>query len=496
MDRTRERGVLAIALDAAEPRLVRKLIDNGYLPTLAQILSTGRWLTLESSADLGSGSVWPTFVSGEEPAVHGVYGEWLWQPETMDISRYGGNNLAPFWKRPADNGISVGILDVPFMPMIGLSHGFEISEWNAHDVIEGRTRSNPDRISTLLTSVAHPQLSGVSVSGPDDYRNLEKLGKACLNGIELRGALAQDLITKTRPRLSLITFTEIHRSGHYLWHTAEPEDAIYRTNGFTKLSVTRPNIEDIYREVDRQIGKLVKTCGDDTTVMVFSLHGMQPAHGIAAFLGPLLCEMGFARLTGWPTQNWRERARAAAAKIKLHLPASLKKLYYRLAPPSTTYRVARSTMLPPYDWEGTQAFSLPTDQHGWIRINLSGREAKGIVAPARYEELCQELEDRLRNLTSEDGRPLVSRVVRTATTADLALKQFIPDLVVHWTDAVFDELRIKGSALKTATVGKKFVAQHSLEGFCILRAAFDTGAPDVILAKDMHQLIARLLSGK
>src|SRR5712671_6341484 len=106
MDRTNGTDLLAIALDAAEPRLVRKLIDNGHLPTLAQILSTGRWLTVKSSADLGSGSIWPTFMSGEEPAVHGVYGEWLWQPETMDVSRYSGNTLAPFWKGLADNGIS------------------------------------------------------------------------------------------------------------------------------------------------------------------------------------------------------------------------------------------------------------------------------------------------------------------------------------------------------------------------------------------------------
>lgn len=496
MNRTNGAGMLAIGLDAAEPKLVRKLIDQGQMPTLERLLATGRWMAVESSAYLGSGSVWPTFISGEDAEVHGVYGEWLWQPETMDIGRYSGNNLTPFWKDLSDRGVSVGILDVPFMPMIGVTNGFEISEWGAHDVLDGKTRVAPDRVANLIATVPHPLTSGTSVSGPHDYKNLEKLGEACLNGIKLRGAVARDLLAKTRPQLSLIAFTEIHRSAHYLWHKAEPEHPLYRSNEFANLSATRPNIDDIYREVDRQIGELVKTAGDDTPVMVFSLHGMRPAHGVPAFLGPLLCEMGFARLADWRTQSWRERFRAIVAKVKLHSPAGLKKLYYKIAPATTTHRVARSTMLPQYDWDQTEAFSLPTDQHGWIRINLIGREAKGIVPVARYEEICVELENRLRNLTSEDGRPLVLRVIRMADSAEVALGQRIPDLVVHWEETVFDStLRIKGSAIRTEAVGKKFVGQHSLEGFCILRAPFDVEVPDVLPSKHMHQIIIRLLNG-
>ena len=29
------------------------------------------------------------------------------------------------------------------------------------------------------------------------------------------------------------------------------------------------------------------------------------------------------------------------------------------------------------DWSQTRAFALPSDQHGWVRINLRGREAQG-----------------------------------------------------------------------------------------------------------------------
>jgi predicted AlkP superfamily phosphohydrolase/phosphomutase len=486
--------MLAIGLDAAEPWLVRKLIEQGQMPALKSLLDQGKWMRMGSTAFIGSGSVWPTFITGEDPGVHGVYGEWLWHPETMDITRYRGNNLAPFWKQLADKGVSLGILDVPFMPLIGLDDGFEISEWGPHDVVEGKTQIGPHHVAGLIAKeYRHPIWLGTSVAGPHDHPNLKKLGEACLTGIRLRGAIAKKLLVQTRPQLAMIGFTEIHRSAHYLWHTAEPEHPIYRNNGIAKLGITRPTIEEIYIEVDRQIGELVKLVGDKTPVMVFSLHGMRPAHGAPGFLTPLLCEMGFARLADWSDQSWCERSRSLMAKVKRYMPAGLKKLYYMIASPGTAHRLARPNMLPLYDWSHTQAFALPTDQHGWIRINLKGREAKGIVPLAHYEEICRELAERLRSLTTDDGRPLVKDVMRPPHAED-ALRQPLPDLIIHWEDAVFaSPLRIRGSAVKTEAVGRKYVGQHSLEGFCILRGTFGVADQEVLQGKDLHKLMINLL---
>lgn len=489
-------NVLAIGLDATEPKLVRKLIEEGEMPALERLLSEGSWMRVESSAGIGSGSVWPSFISGDEASVHGVYGEWLWQPETMSVTRYRGRNLTPFWKKLAVRGMTVGILDVPFMPMIGLSDGFEISEWGAHDLLEGKVQLGPPRVAELLAKKPpHPLTFYPTASGPDDYKELQKLGAACLDGIKLRGSLARDLLTEIRPQLALIAFTEIHHSAHYLWHTIEPDHPVYRSNEFADLGVTRPSMKDIYVELDSQIGELLKTVEKETAVFVFSLHGMQPALGAPSFLAPLLCEMGFAEFANWNNQSWPDRARAFMAAIKRHTPVGLKKLYYRILTPTTTQRLARPTILPTYDWSRTRAFALPTDQHGWIRINLKGREARGIVEPEQYEEICHQLEARLRNLRSENGQPLVREVIRTSERVGDALGRRIPDLVVHWDDAVFTSTRIKGSRVSTEVLGKKFVGQHSLEGFCILKAPLDLNGQQLLSGKDMHRLMERLLTG-
>src|ERR1041385_4219668 len=126
MRRNSSRRVLAIGLDAAEPTLIRRLIDRWEMPALRALESEGRWIRVLSPAHIGSGCVWPTFATGTEPAAHGIYGEWCWQPELMSLKHFNGSGFAPFWKRFVDQGISVGVLDPPFITPIGLSDGFEI----------------------------------------------------------------------------------------------------------------------------------------------------------------------------------------------------------------------------------------------------------------------------------------------------------------------------------------------------------------------------------
>jgi predicted AlkP superfamily phosphohydrolase/phosphomutase len=484
--------LLAIAVDAAEPEFVRRLIDQGEMPALGALLREGTWLRVKSPAYIGSGCIWPSFMSAQSPQTHGVYGEWLWDARTMSLSRYHGNDLIPFWKGFVDDDFSVGILDVPFMPMIGITKGFEISEWGPHDILNGRMQLAPETVAaTVAEHSPHPIEQRVQISGPDDYSSLELVGKNCLQGLQKRGALAHRLLSDTQPQFAIVAFTEVHRSAHYLWHKAEPENPIYAKNGIAKLSATRPSIDEIYRELDRQIKKLIAAV-PNARVVVFSLHGMRPAHGMPAFLADWLCEKGFARMPGWGDQNWSERATAVFGAVKRGMPESLKKVYYKTLPPTVTHQLARPTMLPLYDWSRTRAFALPTDQHGWIRINLEGREARGIVAKESYDQTRDSLESELRNLRSAGGEFLVSNVVRTSASVEDAMTLPVPDLIVHWSDAVFVKpLRLCGSQIEPQFAGRKYMGQHGLEGFCIAPDAFDYG--DEIRAEEMHALFSRIL---
>jgi predicted AlkP superfamily phosphohydrolase/phosphomutase len=492
--------VLAVGLDAAEPTLVRRMIEDGELPAMRALLARGAWWRVESPAEVGSGAVWPTFVTGTDACAHGIYGEWCWQPETMSLERFSGRGLKPFWAPLARDGVRLGLLDMPFAPVLGLSDGFEVAEWGAHDAAEGRTQVSPASLAQLVAKTKPHPFGGAQLDGggPDDGARLKRLGAACLEGIRLRGELAERLLRETRPDLAVITFTELHRAAHQLWHTVAPEHPFYTRTGNNDGGPRSdgPQLRELYRAADAQLANLVEAAGPDACVMVFALHGMRPARGIPDFLEQLMVESGWAHRPDWSALSWRARALSLFAAAKRRAPPRLRRLYYKAAPRRATYRLARPTMLPAYDWSRTRAFALPTDQHGWLRLNLVGREARGVVPARRYEETCRSIESMLRALRTEDGRPLVRDVIRTARDYASARAQRLPDLIVHYDDGAFTPA-LKIGALSSAShpVGMKNTGQHAPEGFLLL-AGQPESVPDgnKIRAQELGQLLIASLA--
>ncbi|MEM8916851.1 MAG: phosphodiesterase, partial [Pseudomonadota bacterium] len=70
---------------------------------------------------------------------------------------------------------------------------------------------------------------------------------------------------------------------------------------------------------------------------------------------------------------------------------------------------------------------------GGVRINLKGREAKGIVPRDEYEAVLDELEsDLLTFVNDESGEPLVSECVRIGDHYNGEKRDALPDLAVTW----------------------------------------------------------------
>src|SRR3954453_11487388 len=114
-------SVLALGMDAAQGPFVRELIDKGELPALAGLLERGSWSRVNSPAYIGSGTVWPTFASASQPWQHGYQSEWSWHPEGMRVVR-NTRTFEPFWRPLDEEGVSVGVVDVPFLTPAPLSH--------------------------------------------------------------------------------------------------------------------------------------------------------------------------------------------------------------------------------------------------------------------------------------------------------------------------------------------------------------------------------------
>jgi predicted AlkP superfamily phosphohydrolase/phosphomutase len=162
-------------------------------------------------------------------------------------------------------------------------------------------------------------------------------------------------------------------------------------------------------------------------VMVLSMHGM----GINCSRTSILPDM--LRLISGGQEN-HSRSSSILRKLRVLIPlrwrhALKSKMPFRIRRGLT--RFWRSG----YDWQKTRAFNLLSDTHGWIRINLKGREAQGIVEPQDYEAVLDEFRAAVKTFVAEDtGEPIVKDVMRPSEVYAGEKLHRLPDLIIRWSD--------------------------------------------------------------
>ena len=485
------RKVVAIGVDAFEPSLLDAMFEAGELPALRTLLKRGSRAVVTSPAVIGSGAVWPSFSTGRPAIEHGIHSQWVWNPEAMALTPISLAGVRPFWTRLATAGYRVAVLDIPFTRPEAPPNTIEVVEWGAHDWVVGGTHVHPPNFESQVdTADAHPFAARpLGWWIPQDDAALARFARRSVGGVRQRGDLALRMLPHVD--LALIGFSEVHRVGHVLWQTITGPEA--RPGAFR---ADPEAMRDVVRETDRQIGRLIDAAGPDAAVFVFSLHGMCITRGVPTILDDLLEAHGLASIERSTALNSSLRSRLTRA-AKDATPLRLKWLGHRLLPTAIARRI-QGTVVPlvPYDWSKTVAFSLPTDQHGWIRLNLRGRERDGILEPASYEDTCDSIERWLLGLRAA-GRPLVERVVRTANLEE-AMHSRLPDLVVHWTNGLGDQpVETDGQTISGPLRGTEMTGAHTPEGFLITNAgtSSSTSAREVIRTEELAGLIEAALRG-
>jgi hypothetical protein len=90
-------------------------------------------------------------------------------------------------------------------------------------------------------------------------------------------------------------------------------------------------------------------------------------------------------------------------------------------------------------WPEMRAFALPSLYDGRIRINVRGREAAGLVDPADYDAVCDEVEQLARDCVDpRTGEGVVRLVERPGRGRDpRELDGGIADVVISWRGGAF-----------------------------------------------------------
>jgi predicted AlkP superfamily phosphohydrolase/phosphomutase len=432
--------ILMIALDSAEPRLIEQWIKDGTLPNLKRLREIGNYGRLASSAEWLDGSPWPTFYTGSMSVDHGVYSHTQWQAEKMEEvpvtpERY---PILPFWRSLSGTGLRVIAIDLPMTFPPEPFDGMEIYSLMNCDLL-GPERALSSHPQSLLEELNQEfgiadNIIGDEVWGMQHLEDLLLLPDQLIQGTRTVVKIAENLIRREKWDLFMVNFMAPHRAGHKLWNHSSSWEA-------TSADKIKKALKDVYVECDSAVGQLASAVSEEATIIVFSLHGM----GLNISRSPILSEMLhriLVRETKYNKKINQPLYLRPLQKLKKCIPSVVRNARARsrhLMPPFSmifkVYEQFHKKNGGEIDWTVTPAFSLVNDLQGYVRINLRGREASGIVEPGEeYDQLCSIIKEGLATYVDADtGEPVIEIVKRSDQIFGRGQRlEDLPDLIIQW----------------------------------------------------------------
>jgi predicted AlkP superfamily phosphohydrolase/phosphomutase len=417
--------VLAIAWDAADIAVVERLMEEGRLPTLSRLRGSGRFGRVHSESVYFMSAVWPTFYSGTPTGHHGWYYGKLWRPDRMRLE-YGDDSWLdqrPFWEALPSDLRSV-VFDVPYIARAPRSfNGVFVSGWQTHDQL-GAFEYPSGAWRDLERRHGRPAMKAERF-GRQTVGSLLQVRREALDGLAQTGSIAASLLASRMPDLFLLVLGGVHRATHYLW---DPSQVDTHGLGRTARELLEGARDEVYEAADRTLGSILEAAPDNARVLVFALHGMARNGGWAERFEPIVSAI--ERDGGVPP------ARGLLYRVRRRLPWHLTRQVTRRIPFGVNRRLLPLWSTGKHPWAETRFFALPCDVNGFLRINLKGREAGGIVEPGpEYEALLDELETAFASFrTIETDEPVVAEVARTDAikAARGPRRHLLPDLIVRW----------------------------------------------------------------
>jgi predicted AlkP superfamily phosphohydrolase/phosphomutase len=419
--------IVAIALDAAEASVVDQLCQAGKLPVLARLREQGRSGVIQSEAEYFLSTVWPTLATGKNTEHHGWYYNKMWRPDKMRLQYASEEWLdqAPFWEWPGTDGLEMAVIDVPYVlrppkPFEGIF----LAGWQTHDDF-GFLSSPADLRRRLVGRFGRPVLK-TERFGEQTAKTLLRFRREMLDSLSQTAEMAHSLLAERTRDLFMLVIGALHRGTHYLWDLEQIDRSGVSADEIAVLEGAR---DELFVAADRCIGRILEAAPDNARVVVFALHGMTANSGWADRFPSLVSQI---RNHGSP----RPPQEGFLYRCKRRIPWRVIRQVTTRLPTSVNQALVPLWSARMLDWSDTRFFALPLDINGYVRINLRGREARGIVEPgSEYAELLAELEQAFCSFkTIDTGEPVVRDVARTDDLVDPAAprRHLLPDLIVRF----------------------------------------------------------------
>ena len=458
--------VLAIHLDAYEPTLGYEMMEAGEMPALKKLAGKSARFELDHGPALRTGLAGEHVATGLSPDDAKRWSAVHFDPETYEVWQE-GTSISPFTSTLPVNAV---VFDTPYFDLKKSPSVKGIVNWGAHDpgVAAG---SRPDGLLEEVVQKfgAYPAKQWLYGLSWNSIENTSQAADSLYESIEKRGEIAEWLLNDRIKDwdLALISVSEAHSGIEGLWHGIDINHPLHSA---PTSKIAAEGIRRIYRGIDKLVERLTKNI-KDTTVILFSLHGMGSNSGdIASFL--LLAEILYRQTYGKSyfnregqsdpnlnsqvylpnTETWTDwirkgypkdnsKQRSTTRKIVSSVtPHFIKHLYHRHNSGKKKFKNSKHTSvnwMPAAHykkfWPGMIAFSIPSYYDGRVRINLRDREKQGIVPKEKYKDVCNELIKLISECKDPlTGEEVVDHVEYPSTSNPMELTDTEVDLVFVW----------------------------------------------------------------
>lgn len=411
--------VLVIGLDSASLPWVERWANEGRLPNLKRLMTTGATGILRSVNPPLSPAAWSSFATGLYPGNHGVYDHIYRRPDTYDQAPTNSNSRAgmPLWQIISQQGSRAGVINVPETYPPAPLNGFMLSGMDTPS--DDSDFAYPRELKQELQQA----IGGYQVFGLRSKENLDQSIEGMHQTIPMRVRAGRYLWETHQPDFMILVFMETDVIQHKCWKYMDPAHPEFDDPGVRSLRARYgQTIPDIYQHIDGSLGPWLETLDGNTTVVVMSDHGAGPLNkflhlnnwlvkeGFIHFKSSALTRLKYAafRLGFTPS-----RALDIVSKLRLGIVDRTTNQIKREMSDKHRTTLIQQIFLSwtDVDWSRTRAYALGGNFTGFY-INLRGREPQGCVSPGpEYDALRLEISNRLRKwMDSDTGDAIVDKV--------------------------------------------------------------------------------------
>jgi predicted AlkP superfamily phosphohydrolase/phosphomutase len=421
--------IAILQFDGASRAHLERMLGAGQLPGLASLRSRGTWLELGTPAAHFEGAAAYSLSTGVHLGGHGLYYPWMWSATEQRV-RFFDDMPAPeaVWERIGRAGRRSLVIDPYEMRAPKTMQGIFLSGWQFKNRVVLRTRSVPSSVQRMVAREFGRPPVGEEVYGRPEAPSLLRLRNSLVAAPRRGAEVIEALLQRESFDLVWISLSAAHLGGHRFYDVGDiaEELELERHPGLTTA------LGEIYRAVDESLARIVAALPEGTDVIVMSPTGMGPnnsrSHLLPAMLNAVLRDENHSS----PPHS---APGSALWKIRAAVPTAVRAWIARMMPDRLALELAARLELRGVRWDRTQAFMVPNDDAGYLRLNLRGRERDGIVEPNEAEAMLDKITTGLMTFRNSDGSQAVRRIWRLSELGyPGAFHGELPDLVVQWNE--------------------------------------------------------------